>query len=165
MNICRKKKNSRWEAPSRQVHFHLYITFRKTVSNFFQIPTKCVMYLYYSEFSRFILCVCLACQSCIVCDSMQLSRILFIEILIALDDEKTPKVSIAAYLVNQTLTRRKKKNMIARYPLFVLLIYGLPGQLIHVEPWLEIATKKSFLIKKRAYIMYNNCRTAVDVAI
>lgn len=54
------------------------------------------------------MCVCLVCQSCTVCDAIQLSRTLFIAILIALDGEKAPKVSIAAYLVSPTLTEKRR---------------------------------------------------------
>lgn len=50
-----------------------------------------------------------------MCDGIQLSRTLFIAILIALDDEKAPKVSIAAYLVNPTLTEKKEEYDRALY--------------------------------------------------
>lgn len=62
-----------------------------------------------------------------MCDGIQLSRTLFIAILIALDGEKAPKVSIAAYLVNPTLTEKKEEYDRALYMLLVLLICDLPG--------------------------------------
>lgn len=55
--------------------------------------------------------MCVSCVRVVPCATViQLSRTLFIAILIALDGEKAPKVSIAAYLVNPTLTEKKKKE-------------------------------------------------------
>lgn len=72
--------------------------------------------------------MCVSCVRVVPCATViQLSRTLFIAILIALDGEKAPKVSIAAYLVNPTLTeKKKKKSTIVRYMLLVLLICDLP---------------------------------------
>lgn len=46
--------------------FVFILLFERTVK-FLSDPDQ-MMYLYYPEFSRFILCVCLVCQSCTVCD-------------------------------------------------------------------------------------------------
>lgn len=60
INICLKKRIA-VEKHLRDKCTFVFIFLFERLSNLFQVPTKCVMYLYYSEFSRFILCVCLAC--------------------------------------------------------------------------------------------------------
>lgn len=53
--LSKEKKHSRWEAPSRQVHFRLYITFRETQISFRSRPND--VFVLSRVFEIYIMCV------------------------------------------------------------------------------------------------------------
>lgn len=86
------------------------------------------MYLYYSKFSRLILCICVSAYIGVV-SYATLSRVPFIAILIALDNEKAPKVEVSLPILCKSDINGKEKELYDHtdYPLFVLLICDLSG--------------------------------------